>query len=298
MKKLKPLCFQPVYQNYIWGGRRFVKRFGRVDTPAPCAESWEISDRPEGMSVVMEGELAGTTLHDLVVMYGESLLGRGRKERRFPLLIKMIDAVEPLSVQVHPSEESSERYGGEPKSEMWYLLEGGAVYAGFKELCSRQALKAAIRENRVQDLLQKIDVSLGDAVFIPGGRIHAIGAGCMMLEVQQNSNTTWRVYDWGRGRELHVKEALECLKLDDVANPVHKQILLEENSSMKRFEILSTLFFSIEKLDLKESFSLECDPATYQIFFDLQKAQSILLPADSEPLDLSAGSYIRIFQEG
>lgn len=295
MKRLEPLKFKPVYQDYIWGGRRILERFGKAGTPNPCAESWEIADRPEGMSIVSEGPFAGATLNELLVMYGEKLLGLGRRDRRFPLLIKLIDAKEHLSVQVHPSEESAERFGGDPKNEAWFLLEGGILYAGFKQPSSKQALIQAIRENRAQDLLQKIDARPGETLFIPGGRIHAIGSGCMILEVQQNSNSTYRVYDWGRkGRSLHIEEALQCLKFDDTANPLCKPLCVEETDSCTRWDVLSTLFFSIERMELRAPRSQECDPKTFQIFFRIETGESILLPADSQPLYLMPGEYVKI----
>ncbi len=301
MNRLKPLKFTPLYQDYLWGGRRIAEQFKRKDTPFPCAESWEISDRPEGMSRVAEGPLAGTTLNEIVQMYGERLLGAGRKDRRFPLLIKIIDAEKPLSVQVHPSEESSRVHGGEPKTEMWYLLEKGPVYACFKRPLKQDELTTAIKNTSVEDLLQKIDVNAGEAVFIPGGRIHAIGEGCMMLEVQQNSNSTFRVYDWGRkgadglARPLHIEEALQCLKFDDVGDPRAEPLMLEESDTLTRWQVLSTLFFSIEKMEIRAPHTQECDPSTFQIFFNIERGESTLLPADSESLELPVGTFIRIY---
>lgn len=287
MQRLEPLKFKPVYQDYVWGGSRIRTKFNRNDAPFPCAESWEIADRPEGMSVVAEGRFAGTSLNDLVVLYGEKLLGRGRKERRFPLLIKVIDAKEPLSVQVHPSEESAECYGGEPKTEAWHLLEGGPLYASFKRPSSKEELLQAIQEGQAGELLQKIEARAGETLFIPGGRIHAIGPGCLILEVQQNSNSTFRVYDWGRkGRALHLDEACNCIKFDDTANPLVQP--LDETI------LLSTLFFTVQKLEASETLRIECNPDTFQIFFHLERGETTLLPADSEPLDLLPGRYLKI----
>lgn len=295
MQRLEPLKFKPVYQDYVWGGDRIQKRYVRTGTPIPCAESWEIADRPEGMSIVSEGRFADSSLRDLVVMYGEKLLGRGRREGRFPLIVKLIDAKEALSVQVHPSEESSERFGGEPKTEAWHMLEGGPLYASFRHPSSKEELLAAVHEERAQELLQKIDAKPGDTLYIPGGRLHAIGPGCLILEVQQNSNSTFRVYDWGRkGRALHLKEACRFIKFDDTANPLTSPLFVEESDSFRRFSLLETLFFSIEKMELARELRIECDINTFQVFFDLKRGETILLPADSEPLDLPIGAYLRI----
>ena len=295
MKKLHPLVFEPIFQDYIWGGGRIATKFHRPSSPKRCAESWEIADRDEGMSRVKEGPLKGRSLHELVEEFGDRLLGSGRSDARFPLLIKIIDAKEPLSIQVHPSVESAPICKGEPKTEMWYVLEGGPVFASFKESVDSERFQRAIHENRVADLIQKIETKPGDAIFIPGGRIHAIGEGCMMLEVQQNSNTTYRVYDWnrvgldGKARPLHLKEAILCIKWDDDNDPRATSRLIHDDGSFRRWAIVSSLFFTIEKWDISEPFHINADPKTFQIFFHLtgkHKGTTVLLPADSEPLDL------------
>jgi mannose-6-phosphate isomerase len=293
--KLYPLHFDPIYKDAIWGGGRIAKKFHRKAVPLRCAESWEISDRIEGESRVSNGPLKGKTLHELLVQFGEHLLGHGRKDQRFPVLIKIIDAREALSVQVHPSEETAPICRGEPKSEMWYVLEGGPLYAGFKKAVSQEQWTQAFQSNRLIDLIRECSTKPGDAVFIPGGRIHAIGAGCMMLEVQQNSDTTYRIYDWnrmgmyGKPRALHLEQAMKCIKWDDDNDPISSPELIEESSDFKCWKIVSTLFFTIEKWEISGQFRVNADPKTFQIFFYLsgpQKGMCILLPANSEPLDL------------
>lgn len=293
---MQPLKFKPIYQNYIWGGKRIQEKYGRQETPIPCAESWELADRPEGMSRIAEGPLMGTTLQKLVEIYGERLLGEGRKDNKFPLLIKILDARENLSVQVHPSEESASCYGGEPKNEMWYFLEEGPIYAALKHPIEKKSFEELLQADCIEDWLRKIEVRSGEAVFIPGGRIHALGAGCFVFEVQQNSNTTYRIYDWGRnGRILHIQEALQCMLFDDVNDPLVKPALLEESAFLRRWEVISSLFFCIEKLEIINPYQQICDPKTFQIFFDLDKGDLTLLPAESEPLNLNAGSFLRVF---
>lgn len=284
MQRLVPLRFKPIYRDYAWGGSRICEKFGRAAAPFSCGESWEIADRLDGMSIVSVGKFAGVSLNDLVVLYGEKLLGLGRKERRFPLLIKLIDAKEPLSLQVHPSEESAERFGGEPKNMAWYFLEGGILHAGFK----RPSTEEALQEEKALDLLQKIEAKSGDTLFVPGGRIYAIGAGCMMLEVEQNSDSNYQAFD--------IDEAVRHLKFDDTASPIAKPFCVEENDTIRRSTLLSSLFFSIEKIELATLSRFECDPETFQIFFDVEAGESILLPADSEPLDLDPGIFIKIIK--
>jgi mannose-6-phosphate isomerase len=221
MHELYPLRFAPVYKSYVWGGDKIIRHFRRPAPPGRYAESWEISDRPEGMSVVMNGPLAGRTLHDLVEQHGADLLGAGVAPDRFPLLVKLIDARETLSVQVHPDDASAARVGGEAKSEMWYVLQadpGAAVYRGFHRSVAPADFLSAVREKRLEPLLRRIPVAPGDTVYVPGGCIHAIGAGCLLLEVQQCSNTTHRIYDWdrrgadGKPRELHLDQAMQVLR--------------------------------------------------------------------------------------
>ncbi len=222
MQALYPLLFQPVYQAYLWGGTRLASLYGRTGTGPVCAESWEIADRPDGMSVVVNGPLAGRTLGDLVRAEGERLLGTGVRADRFPLLIKLIDARERLSVQVHPNDATAPRTGGEPKTEMWYVLAAdrdAVVFAGLVPGTRRDRLEQAIRDQALEPLLARTPVHPHTAIYIPGGCLHAIGAGCLLLEVQQNSNTTYRVHDWGRvdqdgrPRALHVSEALTVVDL-------------------------------------------------------------------------------------
>ena len=212
----EPIRFRPVYKDYLWGGNQIAVHFGRDDLPPPpVAESWEVSAHPDGMSVVAEGPLRGQTLAALVERFGAELLGRDFD--RFPLLLKILDASHTLSVQVHPNEEAARRDGGEPKTEMWMVLSAepdAAVYCGLRPGVDEAALRAGIERGAVEELLQRIPVRAGDAVFVPAGTVHAIGAGCLLMEVQQSSNTTYRLHDWGRGRELHLERGLRAVCWD------------------------------------------------------------------------------------
>lgn len=181
---LYPLLFQPVYKDYIWGGNKIASYYKRDLPPGVYAESWEIADRPEGMSVVTNGPLAGRDLFSLMKLYGEKLTGAHFAE--FPLLVKIIDAREKLSVQVHPDENGVKTVGGDAKSEMWYVLAAepnAEIYAGLKPGITTENFKDALAKGKTGDLLRTVPVVKGDVVYIPGGRIHAIGPGCMILEV-------------------------------------------------------------------------------------------------------------------
>ncbi|HLH55866.1 MAG TPA: type I phosphomannose isomerase catalytic subunit [Verrucomicrobiae bacterium] len=223
---LYPLLFDPILKERIWGGRRLHELYGKSLPPGkPFGESWEISDRPGDISHVVNGPLAGKDLHWLVEQYGNELLGDVAPYKgRFPLLVKILDAQEKLSLQVHPPAEKARALGGEPKTEMWYIAEaapGAQLYVGLKRGCSREEFAARIADGSVQGCFHKVAVRSGDAMFLPSGRVHAIGAGLVIFEIQQNSDTTYRVFDWnrlgldGKPRELHVKESLESIRFDD-----------------------------------------------------------------------------------
>jgi mannose-6-phosphate isomerase len=213
-----PMRFKPVYQTYIWGGRGMVELYGRSDAPAtgPVAESWELSDRADGMSVAGTGPLAGQTLRSIIAEHREAILGRTPAGEVFPLLIKLLDARETLSVQVHPDDESARQGHGEAKSEAWYVLHavpGACVYRGLRPGVSPAEAGQSLTDGTLADKLERVPVDAGDLIYVPGGTVHAIGAGCMLLEVQQNSNTTYRIFDWnrvgpdGQPRALHLDAA-------------------------------------------------------------------------------------------
>jgi len=255
-----PLLFAPVYKNYMWGGERIREQFMRHETPTPCAESWEVSAHPDGMSIVENGPLCGKTLNELCKKYGTALLGTHCPDEDFPLLIKIIDAKSRLSVQVHPDENAAERYGGEAKTEMWYILdakEDAFVCAGFNKGVGPRIFSDALNAGRLPPLLKTLPVVPGKSVFIPGGIVHAIGEGCLMLEVQQNSNTTYRVYDWdrigtdGKPRLLHIREALEVLDWNAPALDLQTPIPMKaENPDNTRERALRCDFFTVEHLTL------------------------------------------------
>lgn len=230
--ELYPLQFKldGMTQSYLWGGTKLQPLVPDFDPGKPLAELWLVSDRPEDdrMSVVANGPLTGTSLHELVEQYGSALLGDAKLvDGKFPLLLKLLDAEKPLSLQVHPPAAVATELRGTPKTECWLFLEGTApdatVTAGFNAPVTVDAVQKAITDNALESLVSTLDVNVGQALFIPSGRLHGIGAGCLLLEVQENSNTTYRVYDWQRidpatnkPRELHLAQALRSITMDDV----------------------------------------------------------------------------------
>src|SRR5438094_288286 len=209
-------------------GRKCIRRNIRLE-PAQkwSGESWEIVDRPEEQSVVVNGPLRGKTLHELWIQGRSEIFGNVPDASRFPLLVKLLDAHEKLSLQVHPPEKVASKLGGEPKTEFWYVVAadpGAELYLGFRESITRDQFEKALRDGTAADYVHKIQVKTGDAVFLPAGRLHALGAGNLLIEIQQNSDTTYRVFDWNRidpttakRRQLHIEQALECIDFDDVA---------------------------------------------------------------------------------
>jgi mannose-6-phosphate isomerase len=270
-----PLLFAPVYKDYLWGGNKLASRYGRSGTPAICAESWEVSDRPEGMSIVTNGAQKGRALHELVQTWGPALTGAD--DDTFPLLIKLIDARRDLSVQVHPNDANAHLTGGDPKTEMWYVLEAepkAQIYAGLRPGCTRQQFEQALHKGTLEtDALAAIPAKPGRAIFVPGGRVHAIGAGCLLLEIQQNSNTTYRVYDWnrtdnqGRSRELHLEQAMNVIDWNnsqpEVCSP-RPRVTDGDNSIA---DIIDCPFFTSERLVLNTAESVAHDGKTFHIIF-------------------------------
>ena len=207
-------------KDYLWGGRRLIEEYHKAAESDILAESWELSCYPGSSSVIENGEFAGKTLNEFIEIRGKGVLGSNCvKFENFPVLIKFIDAKKDLSIQVHPSDEyalkNEKQYG---KTEMWYVLdaeEGAFLYYGFKSEISKEEFERRIHDNTLTEVLNKVEVKKGDVFFIESGTLHAIGAGILIAEIQQNSNVTYRVYDYGRKgndgklRELHIDKALE-----------------------------------------------------------------------------------------
>ena len=224
----EPIVFEPIAMERVWGGCRFESVLGKaIPNGTPIGEMWEIVDREDAQSIVHVGALRGKSLHELwtdkrATIFGEDYLAD--PSPRFPLLVKLLDARERLSVQVHPPLFLAESLGGEPKTEVWYFLDalpGAKVYAGLKAGVTRGAFESALRTGKVEGALHAIRVATGESIFIPSGRLHAIGEGNLIIEVQQNSDTTYRVFDWnrqgldGRPRDLHIAQSLASIDFED-----------------------------------------------------------------------------------
>jgi mannose-6-phosphate isomerase len=218
--------FRPIYQTRIWGGRALAEEYARpLPGTDPVGESWELVDRPDAQSVVVGGPLDGMTLHELWTRNREAVFGVDAPvSERFPLLIKLLDAEDVLSLQVHPPAKCAAALGGEPKTECWTFLctePDACIYAGLRPGVTRADFEEALHAGQVASCFHRIATRAGDVMFLPSGRVHAIGAGNLILEVQQNSDTTYRVYDWdrmgmdGNPRPLHVEQSLAAINFND-----------------------------------------------------------------------------------
>jgi mannose-6-phosphate isomerase len=223
---LYPLTFHPIFKERVWGGRKLESLYSKqLPRGVLIGESWEISDRPGDASVIANGPLAGKDLRWLVENHAAELLGPAKPQGgRFPLLIKILDAQERLSLQVHPPAHKAAELGGEPKTEMWYVAHaapGAELSVGLKRGVARAGFERKVHEGIGADCLHRVTVRAGDVMFLPSGRVHAIGAGIVIFEIQQNSDTTYRVCDWnrtgldGKPRELHVAESLASIDFND-----------------------------------------------------------------------------------
>jgi len=223
-KSLYPLQFKPIFKGHIWGGSRMKTVLGKKTKKNPCAESWEISGVSGNISVVSNGFLKGNNLQELIEIYMGDLVGESIYERfglEFPVLVKFIDALDHLSIQVHPDDRmAAERHGAYGKTEMWYVMEAGkdsSLIAGFNQKMDREKYLQALNDKKLKNIMNFEKVTPGDVFFMPAGRVHAIGKDILLAEIQQTSDVTYRIYDWdrvdasGKPRDLHTELALDAI---------------------------------------------------------------------------------------
>ena len=228
---LYPLTFQPIFKERVWGGRKLAGLYGKaLPEGKTIGESWEITDRPEGVSVIANGPLAGRDLRWLLEQHGAEVLGHPvTPGERFPWLVKLLDASDDLSLQVHPPAHKAVLLGGEPKTEMWFIADaepGAKIYTGLKRGVTRAEFERKTHDGTVEDCFHVHHVARGDTMFLPSGRVHALGAGNIIFEIQQNSDTTYRVFDWnrvgldGQPRELHLEQSFTSIDYFDCEPPL------------------------------------------------------------------------------
>lgn len=262
---LYPLKFKPRVKERIWGGQAILKKKGktvaRLSKDKLYGESWDLSSVKGDVSVVANGFLKGNNLEEIIEVYMGELVGEENFEKyglEFPLLVKYLDCNDKLSVQVHPNDElAEERHNSFGKTEAWYVVDckpGAAIYLGFKNLeLTREEYIAAVAESRLEELLNRVEVKPGDVFFIPAGTVHALGAGIEVVEVQQTSDVTYRIYDWdrvdasGKGRELHTALAVDAIDFEADAELLHRKYELTKGGAAT---VLESSYFTMTLHDV------------------------------------------------
>jgi mannose-6-phosphate isomerase len=272
-----------VLKDYIWGGRELERLLGRRLPEGITAESWEISDHPHGETLVADGPWAGSALGRLLATHGTRLVGSRNQPAvdrgRFPLLIKLLDANDWLSIQVHPGDEYSLEHEGDlGKTEMWVALHarpGAEIILGFETAPSSAELRDALASGDIETLFRRVPVKPGDIFFVPAGVVHAIGPGLVLAEIQQTSDVTYRLHDWGRtagsgpGRPLHVAQALAVADFDAVGQGAIRPQRLEA-SGVEHELLVDCPYFRTERIGLEDAtFDAECDGSTFEIWASL-----------------------------
>lgn len=270
-----PLTFDPIFKDYPWGGRNLGEMFGRAIPDGIVAESWEIAAHPNGSSTVRNGALAGLSLPEVQAKLGLALVGARNQAAlargKFPLLIKLLDANRWLSVQVHPDDGYAQQHAGEwGKAEMWVVLHAepnAELIFGFQRGVNRALFAQAIADGSVESWLHRLPVRAGDVIFVPTGTIHALGPGIIVAEIQQNSDVTYRIYDWGRPRPIHVEQALDVLDFDQIEPGPLKPVQLMADDGLCVEQIGSCDYFATERITLPagSSFFGLCDGDTFEI---------------------------------
>jgi mannose-6-phosphate isomerase len=293
---LYPIRFTPILRRLLWGGRRLGSVLHKpIGDASDYAESWEISDYRDAVSVVENGPLAGSTIRELIHWYGAGLLGSALADRdQFPLLVKYIDAHQDLSVQVHPDDVKGQRLAGDSgKTETWVILEadpGSAIYAGLKQGVDRDEFAKAIRSGSVEPLLHRLEPKPGDCILIESGTVHAIGAGVLLAEIQQTSDATFRVFDWGRlgpggkPRALHIDQALESIDFKrGPVSPIRPRIDRLPDGGMRE-QLSRSAYFALERLNL-ESTTSGGRPDRFTILMGLAGSFEVRHPAETIRVD-------------
>ena len=301
-----PLKFEPIYKEKIWGGRSLGRKFARELPAGPIGESWELSSHGDDISVVANGSYAGLTLDKLISSNQEEILGQElapdlNASSLFPLLVKIIDARENLSVQVHPDDAyaAENETGGSGKAELWYILNaepGARIIYGLKEGVSRQEFTEAIGTPGFARLLNQVKVKTGDYFYIPAGTVHAICKGVMLAEIQQSSDLTYRLYDWdrnddaGNSRELHIDKAIDVINFNH-NQPAHKRTtsgnqhqarqtssnqhqirsgsLLIDNSNHQVRQLKNSNFFNVELINIFKRYTGNTKNRRFYIYMNL-----------------------------
>lgn len=310
-----PLKFESLYKDYIWGGRK-LETLGKTPSTGNVAESWEIASHPAGTGIVSNGEYKGQPLDKLVAVHGLELLGAALykdKTTKFPLLIKLIDANRDLSVQVHPNDDYAfiNENGELGKSEMWYIVDavpGSKLVSGIKDGVTKDVFTQAVKDGKIADCLNFVEVKPGDCFNIPAGLVHAIGSGNLICEIQQNSNTTYRVFDYdrtdaeGNKRPLHIEKALDVIDFSTTGGAKITGLIIEKDN-LKKTYLAANNYFAVELIDFTGSFSEDTASERFHCFTVLDgsitinsesipKGHSCLIPASAGLYEVSGNAKL------
>ena len=298
---MKPLKFKALLKQTIWGGDKIIPFKHLDDHLENVGESWEISGVPGNETVVADGEYAGKKLNELVIEQKDKLVGKANYERfgdEFPLLIKFIDARQDLSIQVHPTDEIAKRQGKERgKTEMWYIMDSdkdAKLYSGLKKQITPEQYKAMVEDDTITDALAQYEVKEADCFFLPAGRIHAIGTGCFLAEIQQTSDVTYRIYDFkrkdkdGNYRQLHTKEAAECINYtgeDDYRTHY-------EHKKNEGVTLVECPYFTTAVYDLDEPMTLDYSELDSFVILIGLKGEGTITDNEGNEITLQGGESI------
>ena len=296
---LGPLEFEPILKERVWGGHRLAQQYGKHAPPGQLiGESWEISDRPEGVSVITNGPLAGKDLGWLMEHHRVELLGRAEPGfSRFPILCKLLDANQKLSLQVHPPSSIAAQLGGEPKTEMWFIAHaepGAELYVGLRRGVTRALFERKIADGAVADCFHRLAVKSGDVMFLPSGRVHALGAGLVIFEIQQNSDTTYRVFDWnrvgldGKPRDLHIEQSLACIDFNDF-EPGLVQSEWRTFPGLRRKSLVRSALFQADLVGLPPESTAVLEGGQLRILAIVEG--TVEVTSEAHALRLSAGQF-------
>jgi len=297
---MNPLKLTAPCKDYLWGGTKLKTEYHQKSTADKLAESWELSCHEDGLSVIAEGEFQGWTLKEYIARAGEKVLGTDcGKFEQFPILVKLIDAKDRLSVQVHPNNEYAfKNEGGYGKTEMWYVVEnepGASLFYGFKKSISKEEFEERIRSNTLLEVLNKVQVHPGDVFYIESGTLHAIGEGILIAEIQQNSNCTYRIYDYarvgadGKPRELHIAKALDVTNLEP--SPARTANALEQFTGYSRTQLASCEYFTVYEMEVTTEAPMNADTTSFHSILCLD-GQATICNAEGELLSIEKGGSI------
>ena len=299
---MKAIKLNPAFKDYLWGGTKLRDEYGKKCDLDKVAESWELSCHKDGCSVVADGEYAGLTLPQYIEKTGKAVLGTDcEKFEYFPILIKLIDAKQNLSVQVHPDNDYAMRVEGEyGKTEMWYVVDcepGAGLLYGFKHEISKEEFRRRIEDNTLLEVTNRVEVHPGDVFFIEAGTLHAIGEGILIAEIQQNSNTTYRVYDYGRvgadgkPRQLHIEKAIDVTRLAPATRPCGRpQAKPEAFDGGSVLPLASCDYFTVKEMEVTSHAALMADEKSFHSLLLLDG--SLTLSMGGEKLEMEKGASV------